>query len=97
MSVGGEPRLIPHYDLLHQTSLDLQLTRGDWLAKLETVHRNAVDGRSTAGGGGLEYTLVGILGPTDLGLVAEAQYDSRDESIADNDIAIGGRFTLNDA
>ena len=94
---GGEPRLIPHYDLLHQTGLDLQLTRGDWLAKLETVHRDAVDGRSTAAVGGLEYTLVGVLGPTDLGLVAEAQYDSRDGAIADNDIAIGGRFTLNDA
>ncbi len=35
-SVG--PRLVPHYDLLQQTSLDLQVTRGDWLAKMELVH-----------------------------------------------------------
>ena len=45
---GAEPRLIPHYELLHQTSLDLQLTRGDWLAKLEAVHRDGFDGRSSA-------------------------------------------------
>ncbi|HCL30900.1 MAG TPA: hypothetical protein DIC52_21030 [Candidatus Latescibacteria bacterium] len=39
---------MPHYDLLQQTSLDLQVTRGDWLAKMELVHRDGVEGRSTA-------------------------------------------------
>jgi len=92
-----QPRLIPHYDLLHQTSLDLQLTRGDWLAKLEAVHRDGVDGRSSATVGGIEYTLVGVWGDADLGIVAEAQYDSRDGAVSDNDVAIGGRFTFNDA
>jgi hypothetical protein len=50
--VEEPPRLelTPHYDLLHQTSLDLQLTRGDWLAKLEAVHRDGFDGRSSATG-----------------------------------------------
>ena len=93
------PMLVPHYDLLHQTSLDLQLTRGDWLAKLETVHRDGVDGRSVAAVAGLEYTLVGIVRAADLGLVAEALYDDREAPFApfaDNDIAIGGRFTFND-
>ena len=93
------PRLVPHYDLLHQTSLDLQLTRGDWLAKLEAVHRDGVDGRSNAAVAGFEYTLVGIVRAADLGLVAEALYDGRDAPFApftDNDIAVGGRFTFND-
>ena len=76
---AAEPRLIPHYDLLHQTSLDLQLTRGDWLAKLEAVHRDGIDGRSSAAVAGAEYTLVGILSTAaDLGIVAEVQYDDRD-------------------
>jgi hypothetical protein len=92
-----EPKLVPHYDLLNQTNLDLQLTRGDWLAKLEAVHRDGFDGRSSATVAGLEYTLVGLLGNADLGIVAEGQYDSRDGAIADHDIAIGGRFTFNDA
>lgn len=89
--------LTPHYDMLNQTSLDLQLTRGDWLAKLEAIHRDDGDGRSSATVAGVEYTLVGLLGDADLGIVAEGQYDSRDGAIFDNDIAIGGRFTFNDA
>ena len=92
----AQSKRVPDYDLLHQISLDLQLTRGDWLAKLEAVHRDASDGRSSAMVAGIEYALVGLLGNTDLGVVAEGQYDSRDGAIADNDIAIGGRFTFND-
>ncbi len=96
---NGPPRLVPHYDLLHQTGIDLQLTRGDWLAKLEVVHRDAVDGRSTAAVAGFEYTLVGLAGAADLGIVAEAQYDNREAPLApfsDNDVAVGGRLTFND-
>ncbi len=98
-SAEGTPgdRLTPHYDLLNQTSLDLQLTRGDWLAKLEAVHRDGGDGRSSAAVAGVEYTLVGLFGDADLGVVAEGQYDNRDApTFFDNDIAVGGRFTLND-
>jgi hypothetical protein len=45
---GGTPSLVPHYDLLRQTSLDLQYTQGDWLGKLEAVYRDGADGPSTA-------------------------------------------------
>ena len=97
---AGQMKLFPHYDLLHQTSLDLQLTRGDWLAKLEAAHRDGIDGRSSAVVLGVEYTLVGILSSVaDLGIVGEIQYDDRDAPMtpfSDNDIAIGGRFTFND-
>ena len=96
---NGPPRLVPHYDLLHQTGIDLQLTRGDWLTKLEAIHRDATDGRSTAAVAGFEYTLVGLAGAADLGIVAEAQYDNRDAPLApfsDNDVAVGGRLTFND-
>lgn len=92
--------LVPHYDLLQQTSLDVQLTRGGWLVKLEAVHRDGVYGRSSAAVGGVEYSLFGILSTAvDLGIVAEPQYDSRDAPFAPlayNDIALGGRFTFND-
>lgn len=91
---AGGTKPFPHYDLLHQTSLDLQLTRGDWIAKLEAAHRDGFDGRSSAAVFGVEYTLVGILSS-----VAEIQYDGRNAPMtpfSDNDIAIGGRFTFND-
>lgn len=104
---GREPRLlpgseglVPHYDLLHQTSLDLQYTRGDWLGKLETVYRDGVDGRSAAAVGGFEYTRVGVFGSAvDLGWVAEYQYDNRNAPffpVGDNDVAVGARLTFND-
>ncbi|MBT3344160.1 MAG: hypothetical protein HN712_13400 [Gemmatimonadetes bacterium] len=93
-------KLRPIYDLLHQTSLELQYVRGDGLYKLEAVHRDGYDGRSTAAVGGLEYTFVGLASTSvDFGLVAEAQYDNRDlpfPPVADRDIAIGGRLTFND-
>jgi hypothetical protein len=98
--VDSGARLVPHYDLLQQTSLDVQFTRNDWLVKLEAIHRDGVDGRSSAVVSGVEYSLFAIFSTAiDLGLVAEVQYDSRDTPFArlsDNDIALGGRFTLND-
>lgn len=90
--------LVPHYDLLDQTSLDVQYTRGDWAWKLEAVSRELRGGRSTALVGGFEYTLVGILdSATDLGIVTEYQFDDQpDPVVSDNDIALGGRLTFND-
>ena len=92
--------LVPHYDLLHQSSLDLQYTRGDWLGKLEAVHRDGVEGPSSALVAGFEYTLVGLLGTAlDWGLVGEYQYDDRGAPFApagDGDFALGGRLTFND-
>jgi len=90
--------LVPHYDLLDQTSLDVQYTHGDWAWKLEAVSREMRDQRSTALVGGFEYTLVGIFdSATDLGVVTEYQFDDRPGPVVgDNDIAFGSRFTFND-
>ncbi len=100
MNQAGEPVLIPHYDLLAQTSLDLQYTVGDWLWKLEAVSRDGHDGRSSAFVAGFEYTFVGAReSAVDVGLVAEYQYDSRHDPYApvgDNDLALGTRLTFND-
>jgi hypothetical protein len=104
---GREPRflpgpedLLPHYDLLHQTSLELQYIWGDWLGKLEAVRRDGIDGSSLAAVGGVEFTQVGILSSAaDLGWVGEYQYDNRDAPffpVGDNDIAAGLRLTFND-
>ena len=104
---GREPRLmpgagglVPHYDLLHQTSLELQYIWGDWLGKLEAVRRDGIDGASLAAVGGFEFTQVGILGSAaDLGWVGEYQYDNRTAPflpVGDNDIAAGLRLTFND-
>ena len=76
---GGGLALVPRYDLIHQTSADVQLTTGAWLLKLEALTRSGHGDRFAAASGGLEYTFYQLAGGrTDLGLLAEYHYDGRD-------------------
>jgi hypothetical protein len=100
ISNRGEINLIPFYELMRQTSLDLQATKGDWLWKLEAIHRSIDSGSYNAATGGFEYTLVGIVGTDmDLGLLGEYLYDERKDQATtpfQNDIFVGFRLTAND-
>ena len=97
---SGKPVLIPRYDLIKQTSLDLQATKGSWLWKLEALTRSGQGGRYQSMVGGFEYTRVGVFDTTaDLGYIAEYHYDTRDEEAPtpfEDDIMVGLRLTLND-
>jgi hypothetical protein len=90
--------LLPLYEIVHRASLDAQWTREAWLWKLESVVRDRADKVSFGAVGGFEYTFFGVFdSAADIGVLAEYQYDDRVEPIiADNDIALGGRLTLND-
>ncbi len=101
IGAGGQPVLVPHYDQIDQTGLDLQLTTGAWLWKLEAMTRGGHGGRFQAVVGGSEYTFHQVGGGNaDLGLLAEFLYDGRDAdappTLADDDVFIGARLTLND-
>jgi hypothetical protein len=103
---GGQPFFQPFYEKIDQTSLDLQLTLGSWLWKLEAMTRSGQGDRINAVVGGLEYTFFGAFGTdADVGLLAEYLYDDRDldEFVGigtglpyDDDIFLGSRVTLND-
>ena len=98
-SVTPQPFLIPNYDRLEQTSLDLQATKGAMLWKLELLSRHNFDGRSTAFVAGFEYTLSGIFdSAVDLGLIAEYVFDDQPITRTSfrNDVALGGRLAFND-
>ncbi|MCU7877966.1 MAG: hypothetical protein KZQ84_14400 [Candidatus Thiodiazotropha sp. (ex Lucinoma borealis)] len=96
----GEVVLIPFYEQMHQTSLDLQATKGDWLWKMELLHRSIDSGSYNAVTGGFEFTLVGIAdSDMDLGLLGEYLYDDRGDDAStpfENDLFIGLRLTAND-
>ena len=104
---GGDFVLVPEYELINQTSLDVQYTTGAWLWKFEGVFRqgmkNALGTEQNYASfvGGFEYTLFGVLdSAADLGLLAEYMRDSRLEKATDplqNDIFLGARLALNDA
>ncbi len=98
----GEVILVPHYDQIDQTSLDVQYTRGATLWKLEAMTRSGQGDRFAAFVAGFEHTLYGVIdGRADLGLLIEYLYDDRDllkapVTTSDNDIFAALRLALND-
>ncbi|MEH6631092.1 MAG: hypothetical protein V7776_09705 [Halopseudomonas aestusnigri] len=99
---NGAPVLVPHYDIINQSSADVQATFDEWLWKWEGIYRRGQGDDFVAFSGGLEYTFFGLIGDAgDLGVLAEYHYDGRDEdeapgTIFDDDIFVGARVTLND-
>ena len=92
--------LLPGYLQVDQTSLDMQVTRGAWLWKLEALYNDNKVDNYYAFVGGLEYTYFGIRGTAmDLGLLLEYNYDDRGEqaiNLYQDDIYLGLRLTGND-
>jgi len=105
--------LTPLYEIVSQTSIDLQATLGGWLWKLEAITRSGQGKRIRSFAGGYEYTFVGVNeSQVDIGIITEYLYDSRGDSIDptviftsqpfftspfQNDLVLGARVTLNDA
>ena len=100
LNAKGQAVLIPNYDLIHQTGLDIQATIESWLLKLEYIHRSSDLESYAAATAGLEYTFYGVFASTtDLGLVLEYLYDDRGQAAStpfENDILLGLRFAFND-
>ncbi len=91
---AGRNVLIPHYDLMDQTGLDVQWTTGGWLWKLEAMTRNSTNGRFAAVAGGFEYAFADFLS-----VYAEYVFDSRGAEATtsfENDLFAGARLTLQD-
>ncbi len=107
-----EPRLLPrleglsleltaYYDIIHQSGVDIQRTKGGWLWKFEGIHRSGQERTFTAITAGFEYTFYGVFGSAvDVGLLSEYLWDSRGRSAPrtpfDDDIFVGTRITFND-
>lgn len=96
----GQPVLIPVYERIDQSSVEVQLTQGDWLWKFEALHRSGQGSPYSAFTGGFEYTLVGVVGTAaDLGLLTEVMYDSRGAAATtpfNRDVFVGARWVAND-
>jgi len=113
-AIGGTTvsEITPYYEIINQTSLDLQATSGGWLWKLEAVTRSGQGERFDSMAGGYEYTFVGVNdSAVDVGMITEYLYDSRGDDIDpatvlasrpfalspfQNDLVLGTRITLND-
>ncbi len=98
---SGNPILVPLYEQINQTGLDVSYVVNDWLWKLEAIYRagqGSEDYSSVTGG--FEYTFTRILETAmDLGVVMEGIFDDRGDSATtplENDIALALRLTVND-
>ncbi|NOY61926.1 MAG: hypothetical protein GXP10_02020 [Gammaproteobacteria bacterium] len=100
MDKRGRQVLVPYYDQVEQSGLDLQVTLEEWLWKLEVISRRQRGEQMTAATGGFEYTFVGIFdSDTDLGVLVEYLYDDRGDRATtpfEDDLLVGARFVLND-
>lgn len=96
------PVLIPFYEIINQSGLELQLVADAWLWKLETIYRSGQGEEDFyALTGGFEYTFTGMTpGGADIGALAEWLYDERGENAGTpfyNNILLGARIAFNDA
>lgn len=93
-------RFIPHYQQISQTGLDLQVTTGSWLLKLEAIHRAGQGESFQAVAGGFEYTFSAIGDSlADLGIIAEMAWDDRGDNATtayEKDLMLGIRIVFND-
>jgi hypothetical protein len=100
-SESSEVVLRAFYPLMSQFGLDLQITAGGWLWKLEAIHRTQLDSDYAAATAGFEYTFVGVLGSDwDIGSLMELHLDSdgsESTNVFNNDLFVGLRFAANDA
>jgi len=100
MDSGGQPVLIPFYELIDQTGVDLQVVTGQWLLKLEAIQRSGQREDFSALTGGFEYTFVGLgESAIDLGIIGEWAYDDRGVAATtpfEEDMMTGIRVSLND-
>jgi len=100
LSSSSQPVLTPYYDLINQTSLDIQTTIDNQLWKLELISRRGQGESYIAAAGGFEGTFVGIFNSSaDLGLISEYLYDNRNEEAPtpfQNDLFLALRWTAND-
>jgi hypothetical protein len=105
-------KINPLYEIIDQTSVDLQAIYGSWLWKLEAITRSGQGDRFYSWAGGYEYTFVGIFeSQMDIGMITEYLYDSRGDEINQKkafrgdpfftspwqkDLVLGARLTFND-
>ena len=97
----ADPLLIPVYEKVNQTSIDLVYPWGDVLLKAEATYQTGSIEQFESVVGGFEYTQGGLFDSNlDLTWYVEAIWDSRDQidgTLFDHDIGIAGRLALNDA
>ncbi len=93
------PELVPLYNQINQTGLEVQGVFGAWLWKLEAIRNAGFDNKNyKAATGGFEYTYV-LKSGFELGALLEYSWDDRGRDANtqfQSDVLVGTRLTFND-
>jgi len=94
-------KLIPFYQLINQTGIDIQFTYEEWILKHEAIIRSGQGKTFYATTSGVEYTLFDLFSSgLDLGGIVEYMYDTRGinnvSAPFQDDILAALRFGFND-
>jgi len=96
----GQVNLVPYYQNINQTGLDVQATLDSLLLKWEAIVRVSETETAFASTAGFEYTFFNIASSgLDIGVLAEYLYDSRGLSaptVGQDDFFVGARLAFND-
>ena len=87
------------YDQMGQTSIDMTVVAGNWIGKLEALHRDTNYDHYWAGVTGVEYAFTGVYDtPYDVNAFLEYNYDSRGQGAAvyQSDVFTGFLVNFND-
>jgi hypothetical protein len=87
------------YDQMEQTSIDVTTVLGNWIGKLEALHKTTDFDHYYAYVTGVEYTFNGVFNTVyDVNTFLEYNYDSRGQgqAIYQSDVFTGFRLNLND-
>lgn len=92
-------QVLPYYEQIQQTSIDVTGQLGGWLLKAEGYRRKDSQESYGAFAAGFEYSFVGLAGSSvDVGFLVEYLRDSRDTQAAlfQDDVFVGSRIAFND-
>lgn len=98
---NGTAVLVPYYDVIRQTGVDVQGVSDRWIYKGEMIRRTGQGPTYMAAVIGFEYTIPVLFGEgKELSVLAEYLYDSRGSESPQpfqDDVAIGLRLVFNNA
>ncbi|MFC1492947.1 hypothetical protein ACFL6O_03235 [candidate division KSB1 bacterium] len=97
---SNNPVLIPSYDLINQSGIDLQYIHNELLWKIESIYRKGKIDSYYAVSTGIEYTYSNIfISGSDIVFIGEYLFDERIEDapiIFEDDFFIAAKVSLND-
>ena len=99
--INMKDQIQPKYFLVSRSGLEMQYTLNSWLLKVESLIQKRKSESFFSSTAGFEYTIYGLLGSHDWGILCEYQYADKTNqlpaNLSDDDVFLGMRYSLNNS